>query len=59
MKDFKIIKELLEFLKMLKTFLIENETQKTIAYLNIMINDLEKLLKEYSKEDTKTYDLEF
>lgn len=58
MKDTLIMKEILAFLKRLKKFIMENEKIEIIEYLNILIIDLEKAIKENEKEEYKNFELE-
>ncbi|MCM1050251.1 MAG: hypothetical protein NC433_17710 [Clostridiales bacterium] len=58
MKDIIIMKEILAFLKRLKKFILENEKADIIEYLEILIRDLEKAIKENEKEENKNYDFE-
>lgn len=58
MKDIKTLKEILSFLNDLKKFFIENDKQDVVRYLDILIIDLEKVIKEIEKEEKKDFDFE-
>lgn len=58
MKDTKIMKEILAFLKRLKKFIKETEKIDAIRYLDILITDLEKAINEIEKEEQKDFDFE-
>lgn len=52
------MKEILVFLKRLKKFIVENKELDVIKYLDSLISDLEKVIKEIEKEENKSFDLE-
>lgn len=58
MKDVIIMKEILSFLKRLKKFIKESEKLDVIRYLDILIIDLEKAVKEIEKEEQEDFDFE-
>ncbi|MCM1327333.1 MAG: hypothetical protein NC249_12025 [Lachnoclostridium sp.] len=58
MKDIIIMKEIQAFLKRLKKFIVENEKIDVIEYLDILILDLEKAIKEIEKEENKNFEFE-
>lgn len=52
------MKEILNFLQHLKKFIKESEKLDVIRYLDILITDLEKAIKEIEKEEQTDFDFE-
>lgn len=57
MKDIIVMKEMLAFIRRLRNFIKENEKIDIIRYLDILIVDLEKAIKEL-EDKSKNFELE-